>query len=72
MANALRLLIGFLTDHRVWVVWGLVEIAVIVHVHAFSKAMKLHFANFMGDEIIFMAFSSDFHGILTNPYFIVS
>ena len=45
----------------------MVEIAVIVHVHALPKAMKLHFANF----IIFMAFSSDFHGMLTNPYFIV-
>ncbi len=32
-----------------------------------DEAMKKYFARFTSHEMMFMVFSSDFHGILTNP-----
>ena len=38
---------------------------------ATDEVMKNYFARFIGHEMIFMVFSSDFHGIFTNLSFIV-
>jgi len=38
---------------------------------ATDEVMKNYFARFSSHEMMFMVFSSDFHGILTNPSFIV-
>ena len=38
---------------------------------ATDKVMKNYFARFIGHEMMFMVFSSDFHGIFTNLSFIV-
>ena len=38
---------------------------------ATDEVMKNYFATFIGREMMFMVFSSDFHGIFTNPSFIV-
>ena len=39
---------------------------------ATDEVMKNYFARFIGHEMMFMVFSSDFHGIFTNLSFIVS
>ncbi len=36
-----------------------------------DEAMNNYFARFTIHEMMFMVFSRDFHGILTNPSFIV-
>ena len=38
---------------------------------ATDEVMKNYFARFIGHEMMFMVFSSDFHGIFTNLSFIV-
>ena len=38
---------------------------------ATDEVMKNYFATFIGREMMFMVFSSDFHRIFTNPSFIV-
>ena len=38
---------------------------------ASDEVMKNYFARFIGHEMMFMVFSSDFHGIFTNLSFIV-
>ena len=38
---------------------------------ATDEVMKNYFARFIGHEMMFMVFSSDFHGIFTNLGFIV-
>ena len=38
---------------------------------ATDEVMKNYFARFIGHEMVFMVFSSDFHGIFTNLSFIV-
>ena len=38
---------------------------------ASDEVMKNYFARFIGHEMMFMVFSSDFHGIFTNLRFIV-
>ena len=39
---------------------------------ATDEVMKNYFARFIGHEMMFMVFSSDFHGIFTNLSFIVN
>ena len=39
---------------------------------ATDEVMKNYFARFIGHEMMFMVFSSDFHGIFTNLSFIVT
>ena len=38
---------------------------------ATDEVMKNYFARFIGHEMMFMVFSSDFHGIFTNLSFIL-
>ena len=38
---------------------------------ATDEVMKKYFARFIGHEMMFMVFSTDFHGIFTNLSFIV-
>lgn len=53
--------------------WAMKHLELFFHENfmATDEVMKNYFARFIGHEMMFMVFSSDFHGIFTNLSFIV-
>ena len=53
--------------------WAMKHLELFFHENlmATDEVMKNYFARFIGHEMMFMVFSSDFHGIFTNLSFIL-